>query len=152
MWQVSPGALGPTRLSTETMVAVKGSLGLYVLRGGSLALSRWSGATETLLLLACWTDMQSTLLACLGRTEQLLSQANVPPPTQDLLPKLTLLLPLIPELLAPPSEPKTGAETATRDAAAAVAMAGQEGGEVRRAGEGRVDLKKERSLAEGTRV
>jgi hypothetical protein len=35
--------------------------------------------------------MQSTLFACLGRTE-LLSQANVPP-TQDLLPKLTLLLP-----------------------------------------------------------
>jgi hypothetical protein len=93
---------------------------------------------------------------------------------------------LIPELLAPPSEPKTGAETATcragqqrergrdgdrvsgarsgsgctdgrsartRDAAAAVAMAGQEGGgEGRRAGEGRVDLKEERSLAEGTRV
>jgi hypothetical protein len=36
--------------------------------------------------------MQSTLLARLGRTEQLLSQANVPP-THDLLPKLTLLLP-----------------------------------------------------------
>jgi hypothetical protein len=30
-------------------------------------------------------------------------------------------------------------------------MAGQEGGEGRRAGEGRVDLKKERSLAEGTK-
>lgn len=45
-----------------------------------------------------------------------------------------------------------GRSARTRDAAAAVAMAGQEGGEVRRAGEGRVDLKKERSLAEGTRV
>jgi hypothetical protein len=64
---------------------------LYVLRGGSFVPSKLSGVTETLLLLACWTDMQSTLFACLGRIA-LLSQANVPS-THDLLLKLTLLLP-----------------------------------------------------------
>jgi hypothetical protein len=67
--------------------------------------------------------MQSTLFACLGRVA-LLSHANVVP-THDLLLKLILLLPWIPELLKPRSEP-AGAETATWDATA-VAMADPEG-------------------------
>lgn len=48
MWQVSPGALGPTILSTDTILAVYGSLGLYKFKGGSFACSSSGGKLTTL--------------------------------------------------------------------------------------------------------
>ena len=70
MWQVSPVALGPTILSTDLILALKGFLGLNVFRGRSPSSSSLGMVALSSTVMGTWADVLAAWATVLRATRE----------------------------------------------------------------------------------